>query len=367
MPSKTRWLLLTLPTIVVGLVLIVFLNWHVPTLVRIGLKVNRMAFTVGGENTVQLVEALGLKSIVIQEFATVKLTPAKLTPATESSKPSSSARGETTAKRANAPQPISITPSDTRALSNVTLSVPSDNKSAVFLIDSIDAAPRSDIILETTEDGDLIVHIQNQQPSGKITASGPLILAVDQSKISGVSNAVSGNEQVTWNLELAKDSSLEFIGQQKALTLALTAPADSISKLFPEGRIPLTAIKFERLNEANGTPLSSLVRGSECEITYPDYKSIDKVTVNSPDFLSLDSLEKFSIEEITYDANNKSLALTMQGEAGKIVSGSSDYSKDHRLTLYDSIWNNHMVIALFVALCWVAGATAALYKLMTES
>ena len=46
---------------------------------------------------------------------------------------------------------------------------------------------------------------------------------------------VRPDEQTTWLLELARDSSIEFIGQEKALTLAITAPTEAVSKLFPRG------------------------------------------------------------------------------------------------------------------------------------
>lgn len=365
MLQRNRRLILILPTVIAGAVLLVLLNWHVPTHVLIELKVNKTAFRVGGTDTTRIVEGLGLKSVAIQDFSAIKLTPAKLvSPApdeTQISRKPDSINGVVKA------QPMIITPAEGRAIPNIALSVPVESKTAVFLIDAIVANAGSDVSLETTEDGDLVVRLQAQQPSGKITSSGPLILGIDQSQVSGALKAVQPDEQTTWLLELAKDSSIEFIGQEKALTLAITAPTEVVSKLFSEGRIPVASVRFETIEDSNGTPRSTLLKGSQSAISYPDYKNIDKAVVSSPDFLSLDSLEKFSIEEIKYDANEKAIALKLQGIAGKIVSGSSDYRKDHRLTLYDSIWNNHKIIALFVTVCWVGGATSALYKHAKES
>lgn len=364
MTKKTRWIILVLPTLIVGVVIIVLLNWHISTLVRIGLKVNRVAFTVGGKDSVRVIESLGLKSISVQEFAAVKLIPARLTPRSE--RPLQ-VKTNATAKRLDGRETMTISPAETRALPNISLSVPSENKNAVLLIDSINAAPDADLILETTEDGDLIMHVRNQQSSGKITSAGPLVLAVDQVKITGAASNLPAGEQAVWMLELARDSSIEFMGQEKSLTLALTAPGEAVSKFFPQGRIPLKEIKFEKMTDGGGVPLSSLLTGSTAEISYPDYSAINKVTATSPDFVSLDSLEKFSVEEMRYDPAEKAITITMQGVAGKIATGSSDYKKDLRLTLYDSIWNNHKIIALFIAVVWVAGATAALNKFVKEN
>lgn len=81
----------------------------------------------------------------------------------------------------------------------------------------------------------------------------------------------------------------------------------------------------------------------------------------------MDHLQDFSIEEMTYNPDKKGISVRLLGIANKITTGSPAYSKDRRLTVYDALWNNYKVIAVFAVLCWVAGTTAAFYKFFKET
>jgi hypothetical protein len=308
-----------------------------------------------------LIAALGVNSVQIQDFASVKFKSASLTRLNDKMPLSSS--DKTPSQIGKKYEEITLAPIEGRNLANVTVSA--EPQDSVFLIDSLSVSPSANIIIETTPDGDLILNVQNQQSAGKITASGMLNIIADQCNVSPAVFPPRADEQITINASLARDSSLEFRGRQRTLRLAITAPTKRTSELFSSGRVPLRAITFERLDDS-GHALSSLIKESICEITYPEYETIKKATVNSADFLALDLLDTFSIEEIGYDPNEKAIAITMEGVAGKIVSGSSNYSKDYRLTMYDYIKNDHIVIALFAAVCWVGGGTLTLYQLVKK-
>lgn len=370
MRIKTSWLLLALPTIVAGLILIFLLNYHVPTRVKITLKTNRVAFKVGGESKSTILDLVGLQSVIIEKFESIKLKPESLSPFVHG-KDSRAARRASDSLPSGltiSQQPMVIMGKGGRSQSNVSLTGAAAGQRALLSMDSVVAKPSSEITLENTDDpGDLIVRIDNQQSSGKITVTEPIKLAIDQCNIVGVKGNLNTDEPLTLKAKLQRDSSIEFNGQQDSLLLTITVPTEKATGLFPQGRIPVSAIKFERLDGQRGNVMSSLVKGTSCEITYPDYQDkIDKVTVSNPDFLSLDTLENFSIEEITYNPEPNGVSMTLHGVAGKITSGSSDYNKDHRLTLYQVLWNNYKVVALFVVLCWVTGTTAGFYKFFKE-
>jgi hypothetical protein len=370
MRIKTSWILLALPTIVAGVILIVLLNWHLPTRIKVTLKTERTVFKIGGEDKSTILDSVGLRSIIIEKFDNVKLKPESLelfTPTKDSNSilhPRGGSSGSLIIKQ----QPVVITGKNGRSQSNVSLSGAEGGQRGLLAMDSVSAKPSSEVTLENTDDpNDLIVHVNGQQSSGRITVAEPIKLAIDQCEVAGVVGDLNLDEPLTLRAKLLRDSSIEFNSQRDSLILTITVPNEKATNLFPQGRIPVTAIKFERLDGQTGRITSSLLRGSNCEIIYPDYQDkIDKVTINSPDFLSVDYLQNFNIEEITYNPEEKGVSMVLQGVADKVTSGSAEYYKDHRLTIYNALWHNYKVVALFAVLCWVAGTTAGFYKFFKE-
>lgn len=358
MRTPIRWFLLALPAIVAGLIVLVMLNWHRPTHVRIVLKANRTAFTVGGNEKTPFIAALGVHSVQIQQFAFVRFTPAVVTQLNDEMARQPVATLPQIGKKH---EPIIVTPIKGRLLANVTVSAQPDG--SFFLMDSLSISPSAYVDLETTPDGDLISHLRNQESSGRITSAKPLIITVDQCQISSLGSSPGADEQLTLQVNLAQNSSVEFASQPIALTMTFTTPPQKASDLFAQGSIPLSSIAFERL-DGSGHTLSSLIDNNVGEISYPDYKTIEKVPVSSPDFLWLGELTEFSIQKIEYDPTTQSIAMIMQGVAGRIVSGSPNYPKDHRLTLYDTTWHDHKIAALVAVVIWVAGGTVGAYKLI---
>lgn len=362
-------ILLTLPTFAAAIILIVILNWHLPTRVRISLTTDKMFLKTGGEDKATILDSVGLKSVVIEKFETIKLKPESISLSRHDTPRGSALTDAATSNLTIAQLPVVITPRNGRSQSNVTLGADASNPHTLVVIDAINAKPSTEVSLETTEDaGDLILRVDGQRTSGSIAVAAPFRLAVDQSEIAGIRSTLDLTEPLTLKGKLLRGSSVEFNGQAASLILTVTVPAEKSTALLPQGHVLVTAIKFEQLNEQSGKVLSSLTKDSPCELSYPDYEDkVGKVTMTSPDFLWLDDLQNFSIEELTYDPSKKGISVKLLGVANKISSGSPEYSKDHRLTVYNALWNNYKVIAIFAVLCWVAGTTAAFYKFFKES
>jgi hypothetical protein len=58
--------------------------------------------------------------------------------------------------------------------------------------------------------------------------------------------------------------------------------------------------------------------------------------------------------------------MHLDGVAGQVRTGTRGYSKDHRLTIFDSFWQHQRLIILFSIVVWVFGTTIAGYKLIKE-
>jgi hypothetical protein len=356
--KTSRLILLAMPTLIAGIVIMVILNWHVSTRVRIALTTDRMSFKVGGQDKATILDSVGLKSVVIEKFETVKLRPESL----------SLVGSDKVTNRASSvaitQSPVVITAREGRAQSNVTLAADSDGARAPLVIDALNAKPSTEVFVESSEDpNDLILRVEGQQSAGSIAISEPFRIAVDQSEIAGVRGSMDLTQPLTLKARLIRNSMADFTSED-GLILTVTVPTENSTALLPQGHVLITTIKFEQLDEESGKSLSSLTRDIPCEVSYPDYDGkVAKVTLMRPDFLWLNDLENFTIEELTYTPGKKGISVKLLGVASKITSGSPEYSVDHRLTVYDTLWNNHKVVALFVVLCWVAGATASLYKL----
>jgi hypothetical protein len=364
MTKRNRLILLALPTVVAAIILVVILNWHIPTRVRITLTTDRIFFKVGGADQATILDSVGLKSVVIEKFETIKLKPESLLRLRHGTV------GSNTLGTSNLPiaqVPVVITPRAGRSQSNVTFAPDGSAPGALLVMDAINAKPGTEVILENTEDsGNVILRVDGQRSSGSIVVAVPFTLALDQSDLAGIKSTPDLSGPLTLRGKLLRDSSIEFSSQDAALILTVTVPPEKSTALLPQGHMLVTALKFERL-EPDGKVLSSLTRDTTCEISYPDYEDkITKATVTKPDFLLLDDLQTFSVEEMTYNPEKKGISIRLLGVANKITSGSQEYKKDHRLTVYNALWNNHKVIAIFAVL-WVAGTTAGFYKFYKDS
>ncbi|HXQ69318.1 MAG TPA: hypothetical protein VN844_02475 [Pyrinomonadaceae bacterium] len=366
MTKRNKLILLALPTLVVILVLVVILNWHVSTRVRISLTTDKLVLRLAGQEKARILDSVGLKSLVIEKFESIKLNPESLS--VGNLEPGSTKRAGT--ELTIAQRPIVITPRDGRTQSNVTFEADPTLPKSAIMIDSINAQPQSEVSLETTEElTDLILRIDGQRSSGHIGINDRFNLDVDHTSIAGVATRQKESRPATsLSGKLVRASPLEFVSQQDSLVLVLTFPAETSSVLVPQGHLPISLIKFETLDGQSGNTLSSLTKDTEAEISFPDYgQKFTKVVVKKPDFIFLDNLENFSVEELTFNPGKKGILVRLNGVANRISSGSKGYIKDHRLSVYDMIWNDHKVIAIFAVFCWMLGTTGACYKLFKEA
>lgn len=366
MKKKRKLILLALPTALAAIVLLLILNWHIPTRVRVNLTTDRITFSVGGVDKATILDSVALKTVVLEKFERIKLTPENL----EVLRPESERQHHVaTIRKLVVEAPVVLTPRDARSQSNVTLSVEASDPRALLIIDAINAKAAADVTLETTDDANnLILRVEGQQSSANIGVSVPFKIAIDQSEIKGVKSAQPLTQPLTLRGNALRDSVVEVTGQPTSLVLSVMLPFEDSSALLPQGHVPVTSLKFDRLADEDGKVLSSLTKNTACEISYPDYADkINNVTVTKPDFLWLDELESFTIEELTYSPDKKAMSVKLLGFANKVSSGSPQFVTDHRLTAYNALWNNHKVIAIFAVLCWVSGTTAAFYKFFKET
>jgi hypothetical protein len=156
---------------------------------------------------------------------------------------------------------------------------------------------------------------------------------------------------------------IELTGQPSALTLVMTIPPAETKNLFPSESIPVTALDFTRQVEG-GDRVSSVV--SAGEISYPDFPSVSKAAFRPPDLVNLDKLQGFWIQAIGLDPAIRALRLQLSGTADYLKTGSEGYTKDHRLTAFDVLWDKPVMIAVLGVLGWLLPTALAGYGMVRE-
>ena len=210
----------------------------------------------------------------------------------------------------------------------------------------------------------LTLKVEGQTSFAVLSLDQPFQLMTNYVGIDGIRELFPGADLLTYRAHLSSHSPhVEITGQPRSLVFTLTMVPEEETTLFYEGSIPVTSLDFTRQDES-GNPVTALVKDGE--ITYPDYPGIEKLVVKASDFIGLDRLEKFRIEEIALDPEQKGIQLRLHGIAGHIRAGSAGFPDDHRLTGLDALWKNPGLMVLLCIMVWLLPTLAGGYKLYKE-
>jgi hypothetical protein len=358
MTKKTQAFLFVLPTILIIVIVLIMVNWRLPTLIKLKIPVTRVVFRVGGENRAGVFQTSGITSIVFDEFEGVTLEPKRLIALSKRIK----ANKPVTAKRVMRLGPnastVAISPKEERYHPNVTITASKGERVGVLTLSGVSAAPGTQITLETTEDpGDIVMRVDGEQTNGSLVTGNAVRLELNHCLLKGVSNFQPDEQSILLESELRQDTFINFVGRPKSLMLAISVPEDRQKEFFARQSIPITGVMFERQND-DGTIVSSVT--GQAELTYPDHEG-KKVALDNSGYIALQGLERFTIDEISMDPGGSSFSLTLQGIANNIKTGSATFQNDRRLSVYDAVSSNHLLV-LVAVLGWILPTSIALYE-----
>ncbi len=359
-------LFLTLPTLVVVAAVLALMNWRIPTHVQIELTVDRVVFTLGGTGAAStpILKSVRFQSITVEKFARIELEPEKLDVADPSEYILADNR-YLAWKSLTITPPVVITAKDETLQPAVTLESARDTAGS---LDKVWAMPGAVVTLEVrgSRTEDLTVKLDQEESSIGLSFSGPFQLITDYCRISGISKLPYSADSLTYRAELPnRNSRVKITGQPGSLILILKILPEKVIDLFYKDGIPVTALDFTHLDET-GKVSTTLVKDKAGEIIYPDYLKVEKVFFKAPDYISLDQLDKFQIEEIALDTEHKGIKLRLNGITGRLRTGSREFPKDQRLTLFDTFWQDSRLVILFSIIVWVLPTTVGGYRLYKE-
>lgn len=359
-------LLLSLPTLVVGVAVIILMSWRVPTRIAVDLSVDRAVFTVGGTDSTPILNKLGVQSIAAEKYARVQFSPAKLEIADPAQYiPAEDQYPESAWVSLAVTPPVVIVGEEEELQPTLILdTAPGANRAGI--LDRVWAQPGAEVTLEVSgkQAIHLTVKVAHQKSFAVLGFHEPFRLIARYSQVSGIDGVPYKADSLTYRAKLPENSPLiEITSQPSSLVLTPTIVAGKGLEPFSRGGIPVTALHFTRQNP-RGAPETTLLK--EGVITYPDYPKVEKVSIHPRDFVSLDGLKQFRIEEMALAPELPGMRLLLNGVAGHVRTGSGAFPIDRRLTQFDALWHTPRLMALFSLVTWVFPTTVAGYRLFKE-
>lgn len=321
--------LLLLPTLITIGIAVTLMYWHVSTRVDVSLTVNRAIFTIGGAERLPIVNSIPFESLTIEEFDRIEFNPKKVKIVDPEEYKRSNGQASSRRRR------VVITGGN-QATATFRPKQPG-TLSAIWLDSG------STVTLTVSRKNAIVLELGGQKFAEKLLIRGTFRLDTFNCQVTGID--VPDSEEISYLVELPRSKHLVEFESEKKLVLNLTIPEKKIENLFPEGSIPVEgSMRFFR-KEGKRT-LTSLVH--EGKITYPKYPKIDAVSLQATDFLKIEKLEKFTIEEISMKPEHRGVEMRLYGKAGYIGVGPREFPRDCSLTMFDILWYDKKLVFLFL-------------------
>lgn len=354
------FLLLTLPTLVVIVSALVLMNWRILTRVQVDLTVSRAIFTLGGSEWTQVLNSVGFESITLEKFGRIEFSPEKL----EVAAPGLSDQTMTSWTSLKVTPPVIITGEDERLQPAVTFETAELGQTIAGTLDQIWATPgaRVTVAVKGAKKAVLTIAVERHESSAAISTHGPFKMIIDYCQVGGIAALPHQADSLTFRTQLPNHSrQVRITSYGRSMVFILTIDQRKATELFPKDGIPVTALDFSRQN-IKGAPSTALIKDGE--LIYPDYPKIEKVSFRASDFVCLDRLD-ILIKEMLLDPKHKGIRFVLDGVA-HVRTGSSEFPRDHRLTIFDTLWQNSRLMTIFSIIAWVFATTVGGYRLYKE-
>jgi hypothetical protein len=359
-------LLLSLPTVSVSVAVVILMSWRVSTHIEVDLTLARAVFTLGGNDPTPILNRLNVQSIAVEQYARVQFSPAKL----EIADPAQYIPAEDQYPESSwvllAVTPPVVIVGEEEVLQPTLILDKAPGAHGAGILDRVWAQPEAEVTLEVSgkQAIHLTIKVAHQKSFAVLSFREPFRLMARYSQMSGIDGVPYKADSLMYRAELPEHSPLiEITSQPSSLVLTLTILAGKGWEPFSKGGIPVTALHFTRQNP-RGAPETTLVK--EGVITYPDYPKVEKVSIHPREFVSLDGLKQFRIEEMALAPELPGMRLLLKGVAGYVRTGSGAFPIDRRLTQFDALWHTPRLMALFSLVTWVFPTTVAGYRLFKE-
>jgi hypothetical protein len=352
---------LVLPTLVVAGVVLVLMNWPTPADVDIGAIAMGLQFRGHGPDKQVLLESTSARWLALQGFDEIRLTP---TAAWIADPTKHNFQHDTYPSDAWSPLPLGqslvLRPAG-RTEAAVTIQ-PLGKLNGSLALGEIFVGS-ADITLRSPEKGNLSVELRGQKVDGDVPLPEEFRIDADRCVREGAPLSHSGSPMTLRVLLRRSSQLLEYSSQRSGMRLALGYSPDRKESFLGKAGFAVDQVRF--LDQGpTGQPESTLAGAGVIE--YARYPVARPVQLSAGDFLSLGDLRGFYLREIAPADDTKSLRVHLGGVAGKIRSGPAGRVADRRLTYFNSLRQNPIIVTLFTILAWVVPTLIAVRKFYRE-
>jgi hypothetical protein len=360
-----RVALLVSPTVVAGILALLLMNWKSPSHAQLQISTGRFSFHVTGPEPVQVLDSVQLRSLTIEGYSTLELNPDKAESASTADFSTAGKMPESAWKPVRLTPPVVFTAQQPSLEPSITMESAETDSHPLGGLDRLWARPGTQVTVNSSKSPPLQLSVRfSGQPTVAILSPlGSFRLFCDYAQVSGASLALPLPDSQAFRFHLAGSRpQVQVRGAPNSFGLFLVFE-NPPSTVFSRDGIPIDAIDFTR-QTSQGKVESSIVGASE--LSYPDDPKADPVRLNPSDLVTVGDLSQFRIQRIAIDPSTHSLLVTAAGFAGTLRTGSIGFVRDRRLTRFDRLRHNPMLLLLFSVAAWAFPTTVAGYKLFKE-
>jgi hypothetical protein len=352
-----------LPSVLVASAAFVLANWRVPTRVLLDITVDRVSFTLAGDEAIDIPEqALGFRSLAIENFDRALLTPSGLAIRVPSG--GGEARYQPVTTALSRPVEIVLTAApDAQPVLRIDSVAPAS--SSAPRLESISAKPGAKLTVETTagESPGFTLRVDGQALGTNVLSSEALLVSVDNVTITGMSAPVPDAHPIALRLRLADDNPyLHIEGARRFFVVSATVNESALLLLVTRARI--AAIELLK-QTANGSITSSLVAGGT--LSYPGRPVSAAMKVEAGDLIGLHDLKQASITSLRLRPDKAALDLRLEGVVGHADRASGGAKQDLTSTAFDALWYGFPWVVLTVVLLWAVLICVGMFKFFRHS
>lgn len=349
---RTRVVLafLVLPSLVAAAGALVLMHWRVPTQVEIAMRLDRIGFTLAGNEPVALLErAVSFDALSLEQLARIHLRAARLA-LLDPPRPPRRALALT----------LEGAPQDRMAL-DLEAEAPGGNAGRLA---ALSVEPGTQVVLAVHQGARpaLLLRVDGAPVETSVLPARVLLMTASNATVrapDGFPAALRWRARV----EVAESDPLVAVRGIPAAFTAIVAPARAM-QVLPDGGAAVSRIELLE-QTASGGYASALV--APAHIAYPGHAR-ERVTLEAGSLLSVEGLQAATLAPVAVAPGQADLPVTFRGRVDSIQSRTGGGPPvDHRLSLFDTLWHGARTMLLLGMVAWGTSVTVGAYKLVQET
>jgi hypothetical protein len=327
----------------------VLMNWQIPTRIEMTLEVDRVSFSIAGNEAAPILErAVSFKRLTLEQLARVELTTASLKP----TDPAGAAFRQTQ---------LSL---QAQPLDRMSIEIDGADAGTAGRLSELAADPASTVVMEMRESSDatLTLHIDGQVVEPAVLPGENVLLTVSNATVvspAGLPRA----PRLRMAAQRSEANPLMSVRSVPSGATLVLAPSKAF-QLLADGGAPVD--RLELLKQSSTGSYDSALAGPG-RISYPGVGK-DEVKVGAHSLLRVEGLRNAMLSAMTVEPDSRTLKLVFRGTVQRInARQGAEPAQDLRLSWFDRLWYGSRTALLFSIGVWAASVALGAYKLFRDA